>query len=184
MTTERYRISDDSHVYFVTYSIVEWLPVFISESACKIVADSLNFCHQRKNLRIDAFVIMPTHMHAIVFDASFDNDRLQKSLADFRKSTGRSLSDFCAGHMPQCFHETLRASSTADRERRFWQPSRHPEGLQMEKFWRQKLDYLHENPVRKGLVARAAYWRYSSAAYYVSDGVEPCDVTISSIDWM
>ena len=183
MATERYRITDDAHVYFVTYSIVDWLPVFISEAACKIVTDSLKFCHQKKNLRINAFVIMPTHMHAIVFDADFNNEQLQQSLTDFRKFTGRSLSDFCAGHMPKCFHETLRASSTADRERRFWQPSRHPEGLQMEKFWRQKLDYLHENPVRKGLVTRAAYWRYSSAAYYISDGVEPCDVTISAIDW-
>ncbi len=183
MATERYRISNEAYVYFVTYCIVEWLPVFISESACKIVTESLNFCHQRKYLRINAFVLMPTHLHAIVFDGDFDNERLQKSLTDFRKFTGRSLSDFCVGHMPDCFHETLRGSSTADRERRFWQSSRHPEALQTEKFWRQKFDYLHENPVRKGLVTRAAYWRYSSAAHYISDGAEKCDVDLSSIDW-
>ena len=58
------------------------------------------------------------------------------------------------------------------------------EGLQTEKFWRQKLDYLHENPCRKGLVTRAAYWRFSSAAYYVSDGREGCEVKISAIDWL
>jgi len=183
MTAERYRITDDAHVYFVTYAAVEWLPIFISEAVCKIVTDSMNFCHQEKDLRTNAFVIMPTHMHAIVFDANFDNERLQRSLTDFRKFTGRSLSDYCSGYMPKCFHETLQASSTADRERRFWQPSRHPEGLQTAKFCRQKLDYLHENPVRKGLVTRAAYWRYSSAAYYVSDGAEPCDVKITAIDW-
>ncbi len=85
--------------------------------------------------------------------------------------------------MPRCFVETLKASSTADRERRFWQPSRHPVALQTEKFWRQKLDYLHENPCRKGLVTRAAAWRYSTAAYYISDGVEPCDVKVTAIDW-
>lgn len=180
---ERYRITDDAHVYFVTYSIVDWLPMFISESACRIVIDSLNFCHQKKGLRINAFVIMPTHMHAIVFDGDFDSERLKRSLTDFRKFTGRSLSDHCLNHMPKCFHETLRASSTADRERRFWQPSRHPEGIQTEKFWRQKLDYLHENPVRKGLVMRAPYWRFSSAAYYVSAGGESCDVEMSTFDW-
>jgi REP element-mobilizing transposase RayT len=183
MTSERYRITDDAHVYFVTYSIVEWLPVFVSEHACRIVTDSLNFCHEKKHLRTNAFVIMPTHMHAIVFDAAFDNERLQRSLADFRKFTGRSLSDYCAGHTPKCFLETLRASSTADRERRFWQPSRHPEAIQTERFWTQKLDYLHENPCRKGLVTRAAFWRFSSAAYYVSDAQEACDVVISAIDW-
>ena len=183
MTTERYRITDDAHVYFVTYSIVEWLPVFISEAACNIVIDSLNYCHHEKNLRTNAFVIMPTHMHAIAFDSSFDNDRLRQSLTDFRKFTGRSLSDYCDVHMPRCFHETLRASSTADRERRFWQPSRHPVGLESEMFWRQKLDYLHENPVRKGLVMSPGYWRFSSASYYISDGERPCDVTISALQW-
>lgn len=116
------------------------------------------------------------NIHAIFFHKTFDNERLQRSLADFRKFTGRSLSDYCAGHMPKCFLETLRVSSTADRERRLWQPSRHPEAIQSEKFWRQKLDYLHENPCKKGLITRAACWRFSSAAHYVSDGREACDV--------
>ena len=43
---ERYRIHPDAAVYFVTYSVVEWLPVFIREATCKIVTDSLTFCHQ------------------------------------------------------------------------------------------------------------------------------------------
>jgi len=180
---ERYRIVPEAAIYFVTYSIVDWLPVFVSEAACRIVADSFNFCHEKKGLCTNAFVIMPTHLHAIVFDKSFDTKRLVQSLADFRKFTGRSLSDFCAGHMPKCFSDTLRSSATADRERRFWQPSRHPEAIESEKFWRQKLDYLHLNPCRKGLVQRAQCWRYSSAAYYGSDGQEPCDVKISPLDW-
>ena len=183
MTSERYRISDEAHVYFVTYSIVEWLPVFVSEKACRIVTDSLNFCQQKKHLCTNAFVIMPTHMHAIFFDAEFNNERLKRSLADFRKFTGRSLSDFCGGHMPTCFAETLKTSSTADRNRRFWQPSRHPVALQTERLWRQKLDYLHANPCRKGLVQRAGDWRFSSATYYLSDGRDACDVKISAIDW-
>ncbi|MCE9555528.1 MAG: hypothetical protein K8T91_19445 [Planctomycetes bacterium] len=180
---ERYRISSEPAVYFVTYSIVDWLPVFVSEAACRIVTDSLNHCYEHKGLCTNAFVIMPTHMHAIVFDKDFDSSRLVRSLTDFRKFTGRSLSDFCGGHAPKCFSETLHNAATADRERRFWQPSRHPEAIETEKFWKQKLDYLHVNPCRKGLVHRAQYWRYSSAAYYVSDGKESCDVKICAIDW-
>ncbi len=180
---ERYRIRPDAAVYFVTYSIVQWLPVFISEAACRIVIDSLNYCYQEKSLRTNAFVIMPTHMHAIFFDRDFDSARLARTLADFRKFTGRSLSDFCAHHLPNCFDDTLRKTAIADRQRRFWQPSRHPEAIETEKFWRQKLDYLHENPCRKGLVLRADYWRFSSAAYYVSDGQRQFDVKIDALDW-
>jgi REP element-mobilizing transposase RayT len=180
---ERYRITSDAAVYFVTFSIVDWLPVFISESACRIITDSLNFCHENKSLCVNAFVIMPTHMHAIVFDRGFDSQRLQNAITDFRKFTGRSLCDFCDAHMPRCFRESIRAASREDRERRFWQPSRHPEAIVSESFWRQKVDYLHENPCRKGLVLRAADWRFSSAAYYISEGRAACDAKISPIDW-
>jgi len=181
---ERYRIRPDAAVYFITYSIVEWLPVFVSEVACKIVTESLNYCHREKALRTNAFVIMPTHLHVIVFDTAGDTARLQQTLADFRKFTGRSLSDYCMQHGPGCFVQTLREKCTKDRARRFWQPSRHPEGIESEGFWRQKLDYIHENPCRKGLVRRASEWRFSSAAYFAADGAEPSDVQLTAIDWL
>jgi putative transposase len=183
MASERYRIHDDSHVYFVTYSVVEWLPIFISEAACRIVTESLTFCHHQKGLGISAYVIMPTHLHAIVFDRGFDNRRLTQTLADFRKFTGRSLSDHCDRCLPACFSETLRASAPEDRERRLWQPSRHPEGITTGPFWMQKADYLHDNPRRKGLVLRGTDWRFSSARYFATDGLDPCEVPISRLEW-
>ncbi len=183
MPSENYRIVDDAYVYFITWSIIEWLPVFVSEAACKIVTDSLNFCRINKSLCTSAFVIMPTHMHAILFDQDFDNDRLARSLADFRKFTGRSISDFCERGMPGCFRESLREFATADRSRRCWQPSRHPVAIENERFWQQKVDYLHDNPRRKGLVQRGSHWRFSSAAFYESDGLADCDVTITPLDW-
>ena len=183
MTTVRYRIVDGALVYFVAFSLVEGLPVFVSDEPCKIVTDSLNFCREKKGLCTNAFVILPTHMHMIVFDEAYDNERLQRSLTDFRRFTGRSLNDYCAGRLPSCFLESLRDSSTTDRERRFWQPSRHPEAIVSETLGKQKLDCLHENPRRKGLVRRAANRRFSSTEHYVSDGRETCDVKISAVDW-
>ena len=180
---ERYRVCPDAALYFVTYSVVDWLPVFVSEVACRIVTESLDFCHQNKALRTSAYVIMPTHFHGIFFNADFDADRLRQSLADFRKFTGRQLCDYCAAHMPSCFSETLREAAIADRQRRFWQPSRHAEAIESEWFWKQKFDYLHENPCRKGLVLRADHWRFSSAAYWLSDGQQPSEVALSAVVW-
>jgi REP element-mobilizing transposase RayT len=105
---ERYRIQSEAAVYFLTYSVVEWLPVFIREVTCKLLTDSLTFCHDNKHLRVNAFVIMPTHTHLIVFDSEFDSERLLLTLADFRKFTGRQLSDYCQTQMPGCFPKTLR----------------------------------------------------------------------------
>ncbi len=90
---ETYRIHDDASVYFVTYSAVSWLPVFVSERACRFLTDSLAFCHGQKGLRINAYVIMPTHLHAMVFDHEHDAASLTKSLNDFRRYTGRILAD-------------------------------------------------------------------------------------------
>jgi REP element-mobilizing transposase RayT len=180
---ERYRITSDAAVYYITYSIVEWLPVFTSEAAFRIITDSFNYCHKEKGLRINAFVIMPTHLHAIVHSVDFRSEPLAAALTDFRKFTGRKLSDYCREFMPPCFHQTLRECSGEDRERRFCQPSRHPVAVQTEKFWRQKLEYLHENPGRKGLVRRSSEWRYSSALWYDTDAQHPCDVHLTGINW-
>jgi REP element-mobilizing transposase RayT len=180
---EQYRIADDVGVYFVTMSLVDWLPVFVSEGACRILTESLNFCHERKGLRINAYVIMPSHFHGIVFLRQFDPQALKAALTAFRKFTGRRLIEYCANQMPRCFDEVFVASSGADRERRFWQATLHPERIETEAFYRQKLDYLHDNPCRKGLVTRPEHWRFSSASYWLSEGNAENDVILSQLEW-
>src|SRR5262249_21675335 len=44
---ERYRIHPEAAVYYVTYSVVEWLPVFVTEATFRIVTESLAFCHKQ-----------------------------------------------------------------------------------------------------------------------------------------
>ena len=112
---ERYRITEESSVYFVTYSIVEWLPVLVTDLTCNVIVESLSYCSREKHLGVNAWVLMPTHMHAIVFDTGFDSQRLARTLTDFRKFTGRRLADICQQRFPKCFSETLRESATADR---------------------------------------------------------------------
>ena len=80
----------------------------------RIVADALmHFDGER--YRMGDFVIMPTHVHLIVFDAEFDAERLKRTLVDLRKFTGRELADYCADHMPACFAETLKRRAGDDR---------------------------------------------------------------------
>ena len=178
---EPYRFVGDHACYFVTFTIVEWIPVFTSATTCQIIADSLNFCHHHKALRTNAFVIMPTHMHAILFDADLDDKRFVHNLADFRKYTGRQLADHCSTHLP-VFDQVLRAAAGQDRKRRFWQETRHPEAIYSQGFWQQKLDYLHDNPRRKGLVRLPEHWRFSSAAYWSGDPAAS-DVVLSPLPW-
>ena len=93
--------------------MVDWLPVFTSEAAFRIVTDSFNHCHKTKSLRINSYVIMPTHLHAIVFDAEWQPARLEQTLTDFRKFTGRRLADHCAAYLPAYFSQALKAAAHA-----------------------------------------------------------------------
>jgi hypothetical protein len=126
---------------------------------------------------------MPSHFHGIVFRRQFDPKALKSGLVDLRKFTGRRLIEYCAGHMPRCFREVFVASSGGDRDHRFWQPTLHPEAIETEAFYRQKLDYLHANLCRKGLVPRAEHWRFSSASYWLSEGKVANDVILTRLEW-
>jgi hypothetical protein len=65
----------------VTFSAVQWLPVFVAEASCRIVTDSLRFCRERRGLCSNAYVIMPTHLHAIVFHESGNAEELRGDLS-------------------------------------------------------------------------------------------------------
>jgi REP element-mobilizing transposase RayT len=180
---ERYRFHADGSLFYVTFSVVGWLPVFVSEPAFKIVTESLNFCNRQKGLRTNAYVIMPTHLHVICFHESFQAKALESVLTDFRKFTGRQLAEYCTTHLPACFTSVFKQQAGDDRERRFWQPARHPVQIEAEQFWQAKLDYMHANPCRKGLVAQPEHWRFSSASYWLQGGSVENDVALTGLEW-
>ncbi len=178
---ECYRIRPDAALYYCTFTVVDWLPVFVSERSGRIITDSLRFCSEEKHLAIDSYVIMPTHLHLIVFDQTWDATRLEKTLTEFRKFTGRQLVEFCREAMPLGFSAAFAEAAGDDREHRFWQPTRHPEYIRSEDFHNQKRNYLHDNPRRKGLVIHPSHWRWSSARWYETGN--DCDVPITPVTW-
>jgi hypothetical protein len=161
--------------------VVDWLPVFIDESACKIITDSFNYCIRNKFLGGNAYVIMPTHLHAILFDIHFEPERLKHTLDDMRKFTGRQLVEHAALHLPKIYRQVFQDHAGKDRQHRFWQLTQHPVGITSEPFWKQKMDYLHYNPCRKGLVRCPEEWRFSSARFWTS-GVAG-DVEVADVGW-
>ncbi len=180
---ETYKIQEGAAIYYLTFTVVEWLPVFIAEEPCLIVTDSLNFCHHHKSLRVNAFVIMPTHAHLILFDADYNVARLRKTVNDMRQFTGRRLADYCEQRMPDVYRDVIDHSRRVDRMRQFWQPSRHPIGILTAAFWQTKIAYIHDNPRRKGLVREGVAWRFSSAGYWLSDPPGESDVILTGIEW-
>jgi len=52
---------------------------------------------------------------------------------------------------------------------KIWQDEFHPEAVYSEKWFLQKLQYIHNNPVRKGFVTKPEDWKYSSARNWILD---------------
>jgi len=176
---DAYQFQEGIFVYFVTFTITDWLPIFITPEAVQIIVESLRFCIEQKNLRINAYVIMPNHIHMIVFDEQFNNQRLKRTLIDFRKFTGHQLANYVDNHLSSSFSETIHNKILGDRCRQVWQPGWHAEGVVGEAFWEQKINYIHMNPVKKGFVNLPEHWRYSSAGYWLNG--EDGDVPVTDL---
>ena len=181
----RYRIIDggiDPH--FITWSITEWLPIFASEQYCRIITDSLAFCRAEKGLLVHAYVVMLTHVHTIL--SAQDGADLSAILRDSRKFTAKQivqrLNDDSNRLFDWVFRDAARKDGRPEESYKVWQPGAHPETLVSEKFVMQKLEYLHNNPVRKGLVYAPEHWRYSSAPFYVL-GQKDGPLEIDAFEW-
>jgi len=171
----RYRILEPHAAHFITSTIVEWLPVFTAAGCCDILVRSLLHCREHKALEIHAWVILDNHFHAIV-----SGPELAKTLRDMRRFTSRALLEqIRAEHREWLLNQLAyycAAHKTAS-EHQVWQEGVHPQAIAGDEMMLQKIDYIHHNPLQRGLVVAPEHWRYSSAHEWL-EGVIPafkCD---------
>ena len=164
----RYAIRESEAAHFVTATIVQWMPVMSSAACCDVIVRSFLHCREHKGLKIHAWVILDHHFHAI-----FSGPELMKTIRDLKRFTARELlgqlkiegrdwllnqlAFYCAAHKCSSEHQV-------------WQEGVHPQAIEGDEMMRQKLDYLHGNPVKRGWVAAPEHWRYSSAHEWLPGG--------------
>ena len=86
----RYKILQESGIYFTTHTIVSWLPVFKEIKYFNIIIDSLNFCQRNKGLTIYGYVIMLNHFHLMA--QTREGINFQDVLRDMKKHTSKHVS--------------------------------------------------------------------------------------------
>lgn len=166
-----YRVFTDQHyAYFVTWTLVEWLHLFDKEAYRLIVLDALNYLRMRKKTQLNAFVIMPSHIHAVLWPDLGIN--LSDVIRDFKRFTSRKISKEAEMQNAAEVLEIFKRARSQNRmqeasQHQVWQEGSHPEAIFTEKFARQKMDYIHMNPVKADLVKTADEWQYSSARAYL-----------------
>jgi putative transposase len=157
----RYRVYEKEQAHFVTSTAVAWLPIFTTASRCDVLVQSLEYCRAKKNLKIYAWVVLDNHFHAILSAPD-----LQRVMADLKRHTARRLLELLEAEKAEWLLNQLRyhcASYKTESEHQVWQEGYHPQAIPTDEIMLQKLEYLHNNPVKRGLVALPEHWRYSSA---------------------
>ena len=161
-----YQIYDQYRLYFLTFTIVDWVDVFTRKVYRDIVIDSLRFCIAEKELEVYGFVIMSNHVHII---ARSRCGKLSDTIRDFKKFTANSILNVIHNE-PESRKEWMlhRFKWNAGQQERnsvhqVWMHGSHAEEITTQPFFRQKLDYIHNNPVTAGWVEREEDYLYSSA---------------------
>jgi putative transposase len=164
----QWKVIPDIKLYFATTTVVDWLCIFVSDSYFEVLIESLKYCMQHKSLRLHSYVIMPNHAHYIL--SSDDGKNLSDIMRDFGTHTSREISRLLSIDGRQWLLQRFRNAARRDgrgNEYKVWQEGFHPIAIDSEKFFKQKLEYMHDNPVRKGYVEQPEHWKYSSARNYI-----------------
>ena len=157
----RYKIIEEKCIYFITSTIVEWIPVFTSEPYFKIIIESIRFCQINKGLKVFAYVIMDNHFHLIVSD-----EKLSDIISSLKKHTAKKIIEQLQSdkklwllNQIKYYKKKYKKYSTYQ----IWQEGFHPQLISSIEMLDQKIEYVHFNSVKRGFVISPEDWKYSSA---------------------
>jgi putative transposase len=133
----------------------------------RFIVDNLAYCQQHKKLNIYAYVIMTNHIHIV---ANVSEGSLGDVLRDFKTYTSKHLIKMITDNPIESKKEWMLSlferagkDNPANKIHQFWQHGNHPILLYSANVIQQKIDYIHDNPVRAGFVGSAHEYWYSSA---------------------
>ncbi len=164
MGRSRYKFTQVDQPHFMTLTVLHWIPVFTRPETTGILFDSLRHL-MNEGLKVYAYVILENHLHLIA-----QSHQLDKDIARFKSYTSRALLAYLQEKRVKSILDQLafyKKAHKGDRQYQFWQEGVHPELIQSEVMMRQKIEYIHHNPVKRGYVDEPEHWRYSSARDYV-----------------
>lgn len=172
MARSRYKFIEGPAPHFLTITVVNWTPLFSSQHLVQILLNSLCYLQREERLILYAYVILENHLHLVAAAAD-----LAKQIANFKSYTARQMIDFLLARNAIHLLEQLayyKSRHKQDRDYQLWQEGSHPALIQGIEMMRQKIEYIHNNPVQRGYVDLPIHWRYSSARNYAElEGLIP-----------
>lgn len=166
----KYKFHDNTKLHFVTFTVVDWIDVFTRQEYVDIIYDSLRFCQKQKGLELYAYCIMTNHIHLII---GTEDGILSDIVRDFKSFTSRHLRKAIENSHTESrkswmldIMKKLGNQNERNKDFQFWQQHSHPIELDTNEILDQRLNYIHQNPVKAGFVEKEEDWNNSSAGDY------------------
>ncbi len=171
--SRKHKFHNKQGAYFISFATVYWLDVFTRQVYFSILEESIDFCRKEKGMEVFAYCFMPSHVHLVFRSTNEDPSGL---LRDFKGFTARKIIKAIEDNPQESRKEWLlwmleRAAKKKSNvsKRQFWQQHNKPIELWSDKVIKQKINYIHNNPVEAGFVTNPVDWKYSSARNYAED---------------
>ncbi|MEQ9297006.1 MAG: transposase [Cyclobacteriaceae bacterium] len=167
--SHKYKAKYPGELYFVTITVIDWVDLLTRPVYKDVIIDSLKHCQKAKGLNVHAYVIMSNHWHAIL---SSDSLTLEDIMRDMKKFVSKQLINLVkSSNESRKVWILKKFEFAADRVEKgvnykVWKDGYHPVHLSSNEMIEQKLDYIHENPVKAGLVYEPEHYVYSSSRDY------------------
>lgn len=152
------RVCDDErYAHFLTFSCDRRRRLLDHDHPKRVVLGVLNEQLGRQEARCAGFVVMPDHVHAVVWFP--ETGQLSRFVHEWKRRSSLTIRAWYRDHSARYFE----GITTGDR---FWQPKFYSFTIFTRRKLEEKLAYMHLNPVRAGLVSLATDWAWSSARWY------------------
>jgi REP element-mobilizing transposase RayT len=172
MSTQ-YKFRNPQGIYFVSFAVINWIDLFIRNEYRNIMLDSWRHCVANKGMELYAWVIMTSHIHLILSSRHYQPANLMR---DIKRWTSIQLKDAIFNHPSESRRdwmlqqmETAGKQNSCNRDFQLWQQDNHPIELYSPKVLWQKLEYIHNNPVKAGFTNLPENYLYSSAKDYYTN---------------
>ncbi len=155
-------IFSKEHAEFLTVTCLEWKHILTEDIFKDIIIESLTYLTKSQRIYVYGFVIMSNHFH-LIWQMMGDHQRSDVQ-RDFLKYTGQQILKTMHKQQSEILKDLL--VNAKDRKHQVWERNSLGVPLWSPEVFRQKLDYIHNNPVKAGLCKLPEDYKYSSARFY------------------
>ena len=171
---KRFDIPGDAHE--LTFSCFRQYKLLARDRTRQWLIDALDRARARHGFDIWAYVIMPEHVHLLVYPRS-EECRMSRVLTAIKWPVARKALQYLRQAGSPWVEKLTDRQPSGRVAVRFWQRGGgYDRNITKESTLRAAIQYIHDNPVRRGLARGVTDWYWSSAAWYTGERTVPLTI--------